>query len=151
MNKAFVREPEFDGRAYCPRCGTVGTAVDTRPLDPHIPAEFRAKMHDSAWYCGFAGCEVAYFNVLETVVVMDELNAPIYPDDLDAPLCACFGFRYEDVEADVSASQPVRIRQLLAKSQSSEARCQILAVDGKCCLTEVQKLYLKLCAKQEAE
>ena len=151
MNKAFVREPEFDGRAYCPRCETVGTAVDAGPLDTHIRPEFRAKMHDSAWYCAFAGCEVAYFNLLETVVVMDELSAPIYPDDLDAPLCACFGFCYEDVEADVCDNKPTRIRELLAKSQSSDARCQTLAVDGRCCMSEVQKLYLKLRAQASTD
>ena len=151
MNKAFVREPEFDGRAFCPRCGTLGTAVNTGPLNTHIRSELREKMHDSAWYCGFARCDVAFFNLLETVIVIDELKAPIYPYDLDAPLCACFGFRYEDVEADVRDGAPTRIRQLLAKSQSREARCLTLAVDGRCCMSEVQKLYMRLCAKSAAE
>ena len=27
MNKAFVREPDFDGRAFCPRCGALGLPV----------------------------------------------------------------------------------------------------------------------------
>ncbi len=151
MNKAFVREPEFDGRAYCPRCGTLGTAVNAGPLDTHIQPESRTRMHDSAWYCGFARCEVAYFNLLETVVVMDELKAPIYPYDLGAPLCACFGLCYDDVEADVHDDSPTRIRRLLAKSQSAEASCRTLAVDGQCCMAEVQKLYMKLRAKASAE
>ena len=34
MNKAFVREPDDDGRAYCPRCNSlgapVGAAISTR-------------------------------------------------------------------------------------------------------------------------
>ncbi len=36
MNKAFVREPESDGRAYCPRCGALGLPVGAGPLDKYI-------------------------------------------------------------------------------------------------------------------
>jgi hypothetical protein len=59
-------------------------------------------------------------------------------------MCACFGFTSDDVEADIEDGQPVRIRALLAKSQSPQARCQTLAVDGNCCMREVQRLYMKL-------
>ena len=149
MNKAFVREPEFDGRAYCPRCGTLGVPVGAGPMDTHIRPESRTSMHDAAWFCGFARCDVAYFNEFEAVVTTDELLAPIYPSDLDAPLCPCFGFTYDDVEADVREGTPTRIRQLLAKSQSSEARCRTLAPDGQCCMREVQKLYMKLQAETQ--
>jgi len=151
MNKAFVREPEPDGRAYCPRCGTLGTAVNAGPLDTHIQVESRARMHDSAWCCGFVRCDVAYFNLFESVVLVGELKTPIYPYDLAAPMCACFGLCYDDVEADVHDSSPTRIRGLLAKSQSAEASCQRLAVDGQCCMTEVQKLYMKLRTEASAE
>src|SRR5689334_9857801 len=63
MNKAFIREPDDDGRAYCPRCKTLGRPVDFGPLDTHIRPEFRAKMQDSAWFCAFPRCDVAYFNL----------------------------------------------------------------------------------------
>ena len=62
MNKAFVREPEFDGRLYCPHCGTLGIAVGVGPLDTHIGPDARAKVGDAAWYCPYRQCEVAYFN-----------------------------------------------------------------------------------------
>jgi hypothetical protein len=86
MNKAFVREPDFDGRAFCPRCGSLGAPVETGPLDVHIRPEFRNKLGDTAWYCGFARCEAAYFNLFDVVVRLDELRAPIYPYDLEAPM-----------------------------------------------------------------
>src|SRR5262245_51299772 len=91
MNKAFVREPEADGRAYCPRCGSLGFPVGRGPLDAHIRPEARGKLGDSAWYCGFPRCEVAYFNLFDMQVGVSELKAPVYPHDLDAPICACFG------------------------------------------------------------
>jgi len=101
-------------------------------------------LHDAAWFCSFARCDVAYFNQFETVVTVDELRGAVFPKHPDAPLCACFGFGAEDVEADVSEGIPTRIRQLLARSQSPEARCQTVAADGQCCMREVQRLFMKL-------
>jgi len=144
MNKAFVREPESDGRQHCPRCGTLGIPVGAEPLDHYIRSEFRSKMREAAWFCNFARCEVAYFNEFEEVVVVDELNFPVYPKDFDAPLCACFGFSYSDVEADVRDDRPSRTRELLAKSKSHQARCQSLAADGRPCIGAVQELYMRL-------
>ncbi|HEY2883016.1 MAG TPA: hypothetical protein VGJ15_11295 [Pirellulales bacterium] len=144
MNKAFVREPEDDGRLHCPRCGTLGLPVNAEPLDRYIRSGARAKMHDVAWFCNFPRCEVAYFNQFEGIVLVDELNVPVYPKDFDAPLCACFGFSYADVEADAHDPQPLRIRALLVKSKSPQARCQSLAADGRSCMTAVQELYMKL-------
>ncbi len=144
MNKAFVREPDSDGRLYCPRCGALGIAVGSGPLDRFLRPEARAKLQDAAWFCGFPRCEVVYFNQFDTVVTIEDLSAPVYPKDLDAPLCACFGFTYDDVEADIRDGQPSRIRALLAKSQSPAARCQELAADGRCCMATVQELYMRL-------
>jgi hypothetical protein len=144
VNKAFVREPDADGRVLCPRCGSAGTEVGSGPLDTHVSADVRSRLQDRAWYCSHAGCDVAYFSLLEHIVLVSELRAPVYPNDINAPICACFGFSYDDVEADVRDGQPTRIRNLFARSRSSEARCQTLAVDGQCCLREVQRLFMKL-------
>jgi hypothetical protein len=150
MNKAFVREPEDDGRAYCPRCRSLGTPVESGPLDTHIRGESRGKMHDAAWFCGFPRCEVAYFNQFDAVVTMDELNAPVYPYDANAPICACFGLTYDDVEADVREGAPTRIRAMLAKSKTDDAQCQRLAADGRWCMSAVQELYMRLRSQSAA-
>jgi Zinc binding domain len=147
MNKAFVREPDDDGRAYCPRCRTLGIPVEAGALDSHIRPESRAKMHDAAWFCRFPRCDVAYFNQYDAVVLAGELKSPVYPKDANAPICACFGFTYDEVVADVDAGTPTRIRELLAKSKSPAAHCQTLAADGRCCMTAVQELYMKLRAQ----
>jgi hypothetical protein len=144
MNKAFVREPEDDGRAYCPRCKSLSVEVGPEPLDTHVRPDARGKLRDRAWFCNFARCDVAYFNDFDAVVTVDELNAPVYPKDPDAPICACFGFTYDDVVADARDEKPLRIRALLAKSKSPEARCRAAAPDGRCCMTAVQELYMRL-------
>lgn len=142
MNKAFVREPEFDGKAYCPQCGSLGTAVSEATLDYHVPASIRARLGDAAWFCGFAKCELAYFDLFESRVTVDELRSPVYPKDPGAPICACFSFTIEDLEDDVAEGTPTRIRELLARSKSDAANCRVLAADGQCCMREVQRLYM---------
>jgi hypothetical protein len=118
--------------------------VESGPLDTHIRPESRGKIRDTAWFCGFPRCDVAYFTQFDAVITMDELKAPVYPYDPNAPICACFGLTYDDVEADVRDGTPTRIRELLAKSKSSEANCTMLAADGRCCMSAVQELYMRL-------
>ncbi|MEZ6063278.1 MAG: hypothetical protein R3C19_23265 [Planctomycetaceae bacterium] len=143
MNKAFVREPEPDGRAFCPRCGSLGTPVSKPTLDGHISAVSRQQLGDTAWFCAFPTCDVAYFDLFERLASVDDLQSAVYPKSPSAPICACFGFTLDDIEADVLDGTPRRIRELLAKSASDEARCETLAADGECCMKEVQRLYMK--------
>lgn len=143
MNKAFVREPDADARVNCPRCGGLASEVGCGPLDVHVCAEYRGRLGESAWCCRNPGCEVMYFDLFEQRILVSELRGPVYPKDLWAPICACFGLSMEEIEADLRVGEPVRIRELYRKSQSGEARCAELAADGRCCLGEVQRLYLR--------
>ena len=132
MNKAFIREPESDGRAYCPQCESLGTPVSSAVLDHYVQKQVRTKVGESAWFCDFARCDVAYFDLFERAVAVDELQFAVYPMDGATPICACFGFTLEEIEADVHEGAPIRIRELLAKSESADARCHMLAADGRC-------------------
>jgi hypothetical protein len=144
MNKAFVREPESDGRGYCPRCGALGIAVGSLTLDAQFLEGSRKRVADAGWFCSYARCGVAYFNEFEIIVAVEELKTPVYPKDSDVPICPCFGFELTDIEADIRDGTPLRIRELLAKSKSPDAHCRTLAANGKCCLPEVQRLYMRL-------
>lgn len=143
MNKAFVREPEPDGKAYCPGCGALGAAVGKATLDHHIHAASRAKLGEGAWFCGFGRCDVAYFDLFERFVHVNELRTAVYPKDSDSPLCPCFGFTMADIDAAIEQRSPGPIRELLAKSKSKEANCGTLAPSGQCCMQEVQRLYIR--------
>ncbi len=144
MNKAFVREPDFERHTRCPRCESISHHVWGGPLDAHVKAEARQTLGEDAWCCPSPRCDVVYFQPDGPVVLVSELRQPVYPYELDAPICACFGLTYDDVAADVAEGVPVRIRELFAKSKTPAARCAVVAVDGRCCLTAVQELYLKL-------
>ena len=100
MNKAFVREPDFDGRVYCPQCGSLGVAVNRETLDHHVLEQVRSHLGDTAWFCEFARCEVGYFDRFERVVEVCKLKTAVYPKNTGAPICACFGFTLDDIEAD---------------------------------------------------
>jgi len=102
----------------------------------------RSRLEETAWFCAFARCDVAYFDLFERLVTIDHLRSPVYPKDVDAPVCACFGFSLDDIEDDVRQGTPTGIRNLLARSKSDEAHCRVLAADGRCCLREVQRLYI---------
>jgi hypothetical protein len=144
LNKAFIREPEQDERAFCPRCGSVGIPVLGGPLDRFIRPDARAKLLHDAWFCNSPTCDVAYFNLTGSVVSTRELTRPVYPKDPEAPICACFGYTYDDAAADVAEAAPQRTRELLAKAKTAPADCSSLAAGGQSCVAAVQSLYLKL-------
>lgn len=143
MNKAFIREPESDGRAFCPLCGSLGSPVGHQVLDRYVQPESRNKLGDSAWFCGFARCEATYFNLFNAVLRVDELTSTVYPKDLDAPICACFGLNYDDVAADVAEGTPTRIRANLARAKSG-ANCEHAAADGRSCEGALQEIFIRM-------
>lgn len=143
MNKAFVREPDDTGQGHCPKCGSLGVAVQEPTLRAHLPAEALAGLSSSAFFCPFAKCDVVYFDMFERVATTDTIATPVWPKDPSAPICDCFGFSEADIEDDLREGTPRRIRELLAKSKSPEARCQTAAISGQCCMAEVQRLYMK--------
>ena len=143
MNKAFVREPETT-EVLCPRCGAAGIDSLRAAFETHVPADARRPLAASTYFCPTPTCPVAYFDAFEAVVTVEALTASVYPKDPAAPLCPCFGLTMDDVEADVAEGTPTRIRALLAKSKTAEARCDELSPTGRSCIPDVQKCYFKL-------
>lgn len=143
MNKAFVREPDTTD-VLCPRCGAAGISVVRAAFESYVPPEARRSLAASTYFCATPKCDVAYFDAFEALVPVESLSHPVYPKDLQAPLCACFGLTLDDVEADVAEGTPTRIRELLAKSKSAAARCDELSPTGRSCIADVQRCYFKL-------
>jgi hypothetical protein len=143
MNKAFVRDPD-GGDERCPACGSVGTPVSRDTIRAHVQPEAVTRLAESGYFCPYARCDMVYFDQFARCLERDTLLHPVYPKDADAPICGCFGFSIEDIERDVQEGVPARIRALLARSKSPEARCAERAVDGQCCVAEVQRCYMRL-------
>lgn len=143
MNKAFVREPDTT-EVLCPRCGAAGATVLRAAFETNVPPDARRALAATTYFCATPTCPVAYFDAFEATVLTEALNHPVYPKDPRAPLCACFGLTIDDVEEDLAEGTPTRIRELLAKSKTPEARCQELSATGHSCIADVQRCYFKL-------
>jgi CopZ-like zinc binding protein len=143
MNKAFIREPDATD-VLCPKCGAAGTSVPRQTVESLAPSEALRPLAVTAYFCATPRCPVAYFDAFEAMVAADQLVRPVYPKDPAAPLCPCFGLTREDVEADAADTSPRRIRELLAKSKTSQAHCESVSPTGRNCLPEVQRMYFRL-------
>jgi hypothetical protein len=155
MNKAFVRDPEEEDDR-CPRCGSHGLAVGPEtiraqlpegaagPAVPGKPGDGRYPFAESAFYCAYPGCPVAYFDRLRQTVLATLLRRPTYPKRPDAPLCACTGVTSADLARDFGEGSTARIKDLVTRSQSASARCVLEAPDGRPCAAEARKLWMRL-------
>jgi hypothetical protein len=123
MNKAFVREPDQTGPAKCPRCGSLGTTVGAQTLDAWLSPGARRML---------------------PVITVDEVDRPVYPKDPSAPMCGCFGFTLDDIEADLAEGGVTRTKALVARAKTSEAQCATQSPDGRSCVGEVQRCYMRM-------
>ncbi len=148
MNKAFVREPDDTGQRYCPKCGSLGSAVPPQTIAAQVVDGVQGTLSETAFFCSFANCPVVYFDDFERIITTEALQRPIYPKDPDAPICGCFGLGREDVEQDIREGGVKRVRALLEKSKSPAAECVTKSANGHCCMTEVQRYYMRLKSQQ---
>jgi len=144
MNKAFVRETEDNGERFCPRCGERGIGVRDETLREQLSPAARQLVGETVFYCPAPNCLIGYFDLIERTVPVAELRFPTWPKDLQGPLCRCFDFTFEEIEADLAEGDSRRVRALLAEAAADAAHCTLSMPDGRCCATEVQKSYLRL-------
>jgi hypothetical protein len=142
MNKAFVREPDSTVE-YCPRCGSQGQPVTSETMQIYLSKEKLQGLSDPANFCPSPRCDVVYFDAFERFVLTVDLERPAYPKDPNAPICACFGLTREDVEQDVREGVVTRVKAILEKANSPEARCVRTAANGCSCVPYVQKYYMQ--------
>ncbi len=147
MNKAFVREPDDNGERRCPRCESIGLAVNEQTLSAHLNEQARRELGEPAYYCPFPRCSVAYFDLFDRVATVESLVDAAYPKDPTAPLCRCFGLKTDDVDADIEAGVVDRVRSVVARAKTAEAECHITMPDGRCCVPEVQRYYFRATEK----
>lgn len=142
MNKAFVKEPE-PGVERCPQCGAPGDSVGEETLAFHIQAGHLAEIAKTANFCGTPSCEVAYFDSFERVILVSALKHPVYPKDLDAPICPCFGLTCAEIDQDLAEGVVTRTKAAVARAKSLEAQCRTQSPRGESCVGDVQRYYMQ--------
>ncbi|MDX1964245.1 MAG: hypothetical protein SFX18_13915 [Pirellulales bacterium] len=148
MNKAFVREPEPADQIECPRCELPGTPVSETTFLAHASAANRQTLGQTLAYCPNPHCIVGYFDSLGNILDISQVAAVAWPKDPAGPLCACFDFTWEELQADLDQGTNNRVRALLAESQGDAAHCQTAMPDGQCCHDLVQRTYLREYARK---
>jgi hypothetical protein len=142
MNKAFVRESDSTIER-CPQCGSPGESVGAATLDALLKPEHRSQLGAEAYFCASATCPIAYFDQFERSAAIDALARPVYPKDPAAPICPCFGLTPDEVEDDARAGDVARVRAAIERAKSAEARCPQTAPNGRSCVAEIQRYYMK--------
>jgi len=143
MNKAFIKEPEDTGQSYCPQCGSLGVAVREETLAAFLTDDARRDLADTAFFCPFSRCDVAYFDIFERTARTNSVRQLIYPKDPEAPICGCFGLTAADIDQDLQEGVVTRVKALLAQAKGPAANCQTRSPSGQCCVSEVQRYYMR--------
>ena len=143
MNKAFCKEPDSSLPPRCPTCGGDGLAVGAETLAAHIAAEAAGSLGEPAYFCPTESCGVAYFDLFERTVPAALAHGLFWPKDPAGPLCCCHGLTVDDVDADIDAGSPTRVRAVLAKAAEPGAACVTKSPDGRPCVARVQRYYLR--------
>jgi hypothetical protein len=142
VNKAFVREPDQTAD-YCPRCGSQGEQVGAEVLKCHLTDGQRRSLAEPANFCPSPQCAVAYFDNFESFVLATDLSRPVYPKDLSAPVCACFGLTRRDIEQDIDEGVVTRTKAALERAKSPEAHCASATANGRSCIAHIQKYFVE--------
>lgn len=142
MNKAFVRESDDLGER-CPKCNSPGVPVFAETLHAHLSPEQLQGLTDSAYFCPFEKCDVVYFDLFERVIEQSQVRTPVYPKNSAAPICACFGVRGDDIEADIREGVVTRTRAAVEQAKSSAAQCALKSPSGQSCIAEIQRYYMQ--------
>ena len=145
MNKAFVKDPE-PAEPRCPApdgCEGIGTPVTRTTLLAHLPEDTARSFAESSFHCGNPNCEVVYFDAWGTTALKPALRSLAYPKNPTAPVCPCFGISAREIREDAEAGRKDRVRDLLAKAESPDARCETASPSGASCVLEIRRLFLK--------
>ena len=151
MNKAFVREPEDDGPRVLPALQNAGPPGRLWPVRYAHPPRVPRKDAGRRLVLRVPALRSCLLQPLRRRSPDGRAQIAGLPHDPNTPICACFGLTYDDVEADVHDGTPTRIRELLAKSKSSEAQCHKLAADGICCMAQFKNCTCDFARKPPAK
>ena len=143
MNKAFCKEPDESIPSRCPRCDNEGVRVAAETLAAHVAAADAETLGDPAFACGTDTCDVAYFDLVGRSIGVAAATGLCWPKDPAGPLCGCHGLTVDDVDADIAAGVPRRVREVVQAAARPDAACLVRSPDGRPCAARVQRVYMR--------
>ncbi len=121
----------------------MGIPVSRKTLLAQLPENIAREFAESAYYCPNPSCPVGYFDTWGSQAPANILRRPSYPKNPAAPLCSCFGITAVAIRQEAEAGRKDLLRELMARAEGSEARCETEAPCGNSCLHEARRVFLK--------
>jgi len=143
MNRAFIREPDDTIDPRCPACGVVGLPVPRHTVTSLARPEAIGGLSDAAYFCATPHCNVVYYDGNGQFVDAAGVRVRVWPKDGGAAVCGCYGVTADLIEEDARAGRKEALRLLATRSAAEPARCEFKSASGRCCVPEVQRIYLK--------
>jgi hypothetical protein len=112
-------------------------------LRSHVTAAAAEVIGEPAYWCATDSCPVAYYDLLERTLATAEAHGLYWPKDAGGPLCCCHGLTVDDVDADLAASVPTRVRAVVQQAGRPDAACGTKSPDGRSCVARVQRYFMR--------
>lgn len=138
--------PQHCGPAKCPACGELGKTVQRITLGALLKPEKRPEIprQKEVCFCRSAACDIVYFIPDRVLFRKEDLSVLVglkEPTNLKAPVCYCFGWTPEKIQAEIKTTEKsTAIEQIKAQVQSGNCYCEITNPQGSCCLGNVSKV-----------
>lgn len=133
----------------CLECGQRGRPVPATTLEALVstPALTALRDHTGFRFCANPLCDTAYFRaqtgervprgMVKVRIGQKETEPPI-------PVCYCFGFSAEQIEADVHRTGTSSIPEIIReKCRQGLDRCERTNPQGRCCLGNVRAVLAR--------
>jgi len=129
----------------CPVCGQQGKTVGRLTLGALLKPDRRPQIPNQSevCFCKTATCDVVYFLAGRPLFRKDDLAVRVglkEPDDPTAPVCYCFGWTPQKIQAELEATgRSMVIEQIKAQVKAGNCSCEVTNPQGSCCLGNVAK------------
>ena len=132
-----------DPAVACPKCGSIGTAVDRITLKALLkPDGLRRGIPARPRFCATADCPIVYFDADgEKPFTEADLTVLVFSkhsEDPTALVCYCFGINVETMR-DATLARPSR-ESVGHEVQAGHCACEVKNPKGGCCLGDLVRL-----------
>ncbi len=129
-------------RALCPQCGEAGRRVNGATIKCMLRVPLTAYREVDYWFCRTLDCPVVYYSGDggQTFAEADlrERVFQKHADQLDTPICYCFGYAIGDLQQSEAAAEAIRVIEGGVKAD--QCACDWRNPQGDCCLGNVRSV-----------
>lgn len=138
---------KVEAQRVCSSCQGASQPVTLRTLLLMLKPKFFDQLGESQYrFCASPDCPVVYFSRERSFTTGDlRIRVGLKEKDSLIPLCYCFGFNEQDLQAEIKTEGHTTIPQRIAAlTKERMCACEERNPSGACCLGEVAKTVKRL-------